>query len=292
MRKLLREPLLHFMLLGFGLFLLHGWVGIAASASDTSIVITQGRIEQLKTGFSRMHQREPNDAELKSMIDDAIREEILYREAKALGLDQDDTIVRRRLSQKLQFVSEDVASVPEPTDAQLQAFLTTNPDRFRSETRYSLSHVYLDPQQHGQRMEADTQSLLAALRPLGGGGDASKLGDAFLLGYVFRDVKASEVVRLFGARFETALRTLPTGQWQGPVTSGYGAHLVFIDERDDDRVAELDQVRDEVRRAWLDEQRRQANERLYADLRKRYDVLVEVGAKDRGAFSLAVERQQ
>lgn len=292
MRKLLREPLLHFMLLGFGLFLLHDWMGTSTSASDTSIVITQGRIEQLGIGFSRMHQREPNDAELRSMIEDAIREEVLYREAKALGLDQDDTIVRRRLSQKLEFVSEDVASVPEPTDSQLQAFLTAHPDRFRSETRYSFSHVYLDPQRHGQLFEAHTKNLLAALQPLSKNGDATTLGDAFLLGHRFRDVKASEVARLFGASFETALRTLPTREWKGAVPSGYGAHLVFIDERDDDRVAELDQVRDEVRRAWVDEQRRQANERFYADLRKRYEVTIEAGTKARGAVVLAVEGQQ
>ena len=287
MRKLLREPLLHFMLLGFGLFLLHGWMAGPGGGAGKSIVITQGRIEQLAAGFARMHQRAPGASELEALIDDAIREEIFYREAKALGLDQDDTIVRRRLRQKLEFVSEDVVPVPEPTDVQLLGYLQANPEKFRSETRYSLSHVYLNPQRHGQRLAGDTQVLLAELQRVGATADASKLGDAFLLEHHFQSVAASELVRLFGAGFEAALRALPTGEWQGPVPSGYGAHLVFVDRRDDGRVAALEHVRGEVRREWIHEQRQQANERFYADLRKRYEVTVERATASGGAPALA-----
>src|SRR5436853_4806948 len=137
MRKLLREPFVHFMLLGFGLFLLHGWMAGPASSSGKSIVITQGRIEQLTVGFARMHQRAPAASEVDALVEDSIREEILYREAKALGLDRDDTIVRRRLRQKLEFISEDVARVREPTDVQLRDYLQAHPEKFRSETRDS-----------------------------------------------------------------------------------------------------------------------------------------------------------
>jgi hypothetical protein len=233
MRKLLREPLLHFMLLGFGLFLLHGWIAAPTAGSGKSILITQGRIEQLATGFARMHQRAPAPNELESLIDDAIREEIYYREAKALGLDQDDTIVRRRLRQKLEFVSEDVVPVPEPTDAQLRDYLQAHPEKFRSEARYSLSQVYINPQRHGQRLAGHMQVLLAELQRVGATADARKLGDALLLENRFQNITASEVVRLFGAGFETALRALPTNEWQGPVPSGYGVHFVFVDKRDD-----------------------------------------------------------
>lgn len=292
MRKLLREPLLHFMLLGFALFLLHGWMAGPGGGSGKGIVITQGRIEQLAAGFARMHQRAPVASELEALIDDAIREEIFYREAKALGLDQDDTIVRRRLRQKLEFVSEDVVPVAEPTDAQLLGYLQANPGKFRSETRYSLSHVYLNPQRHGQRLAGDTQVLLAELQRVGATADASKLGDAFLLEHRFQSVTASELVRLFGAGFETALRTLPTGEWQGPVPSGYGAHLVFVDRRDDGRVAALELVREEARREWIHDQRQQANGRFYADLRKRYEVTVERPTASGGASALAVRMQQ
>ena len=292
MRKLLREPLLHFMLLGFGLFLLHGWIVGPAGGSGKSIVITQGRIEQLAVGFARMHQRAPVASELEALIDDAIREEIFYREAKALGLDQDDTIVRRRLRQKLEFVSEDVVPVPEPTDVQLRGYLQAHPEKFASEARYSLSQVYLDPQRHGQRLAGDIEALLAQLQRVGAGADASKLGDAFLLEHRFQNVTASELVRLFGASFETALRALPTNEWRGPVPSGYGVHLIFVDKRDDGRAAALEQVRDEVRREWIHDQRQQANERFYADLRKRYEVTVERPTASGGASALAAGMRQ
>ena len=159
-RRWLREPLLHFLLLGCGLFLLYGWVGRTKAEGDT-IVISQAQIEQLSAGFVRMYQRVPDPAELQGLIDEAIHEEIYYREAKALGLDRDDTIVRRRLSQKLQFVSENVTPIPDPTEAQLEAYLRDNPARFQLEIRYSLTQVYLDPEQHGARLADAAQSLLA-----------------------------------------------------------------------------------------------------------------------------------
>jgi len=292
MRKLLREPLLHFMLLGLGLFLLHGWMAGPAGGSGRSIVITQGRIEQLAAGFARMHQRAPAASELEALIDDAIREEIFYREAKALGLDQEDTIVRRRLRQKLEFVSEDVVPVPEPTDGQLRGYLQAHPEKFRSEASYSLSQVYLNPQRHGERLAVHMQSLLAELQRVGAVADASKLGDALLLEHRFQNVTASELARLFGVEFETALRALPTTEWHGPVPSGYGVHLVFVDKRDDGRAVALEYVRDEVRREWIHDQRQQANERFYADLRERYEVTVERPTANGSASALTVDMRQ
>jgi len=273
-RRVLREPLLHFLLLGLGLFLVHGWLVPGGGGPGERIVITQGRIEQLTTGFALMKQRPPAADELKALIDDAIREEIFYREAKAIGLDQDDTIVRRRLRQKLEFVSQDVTPVPEPSVAQLQAYLHSHPDQFRLETRYTYSQVYLDPQRHRQ-LQADTAQMLATLQRAGSTVDAGTLGDTLLIGHHFDGIAASEVARLFGTKFEYALRALPTGPWQGPVHSGYGVHLVRISHRDDSRTASLDEVRSEVRRRWLHDQREAANERFYADLRKRYQVTVE-----------------
>ena len=286
MRKLIREPLMHFMLLGFGLFLVHGWIAGPAGGSSKSVVITQGRIEQLAAGFARMHQRAPGASELDALIDDAIREEVLYREAKALGLDQDDTIVRRRLRQKLEFVSEDVVPVPEPTDVQLGAYLRAHPEKFHSEARYSLSQVYLNPQRQGPRLADKIQTMLAQLR-MGAVADPSKLGDAFLLEHRFENVTASDLVRVFGAGFETTLRAVPTNEWQGPVPSGYGMHLVFVDKRADGQAAALEHVRSEVRREWIHDQRQQANERFYAGLRKRYEVTVERLTANGGASPLA-----
>lgn len=275
MSRLLREPLLHFLLLGIGLFFVYAWVGGPSGGDGERFVITQGRVEQLAAGFARMYQRAPDPAELDGLIEDAIREEIYYREAKALALDQDDTIVRRRLRQKLEFVSEDVASVPEPDDAQLQAYLEGHPETFRTSRRYSMSHVYLNPQRHGPGLGDTTRRLLADLKSAGRDAEPAGRGDAFLLDHRFDDIAAEELARLFGAGFETRLRALPVGEWQGPVPSGYGLHLVFLRERDDGRASSLAAVRGAVRDEWIREQRLQANERFYAGLRKRYSVTVE-----------------
>jgi hypothetical protein len=273
-RPLLREPLLHFLLLGLGLFLLHGWIGGSPSGDGERIVITSGRVEQLVAGYVRANRRAPLRTEIDGMIEDAVREEILYREAMAMGLDKDDTIVRRRLRQKLEFISEDVAPVAEPTDAQLQAYMDSRAATYRAEPRYSLSLVYLDPQKRGSRLGTDAAGMLTALREHGAQA-TDVAGDSFLLPHAYDSMGASEMSRLFGAQFEATLRTLPLNAWQGPISSGYGAHLVFLRSREGGGAPDLRDVRDGVRNDWIAEQRRLANDRIYADLRKRYQVTVE-----------------
>jgi hypothetical protein len=269
-----REPLLHFLLLGAGLFLLHGWVGSSAAGEGEQIVISEGRVAQLALGFQRMHQRAPDPGELDALIDDAVREEIYYRAAKALELDRDDTIVRRRLRQKLEFLSEDVTPLPEPTQAELQAHLLRHPERFRTERRYSLSQIYLDPQRHGARLARDAARLLAECTRRGPDADPGGRGDPALLPQRFEQVSANELSRLFGAQFEGALATLPVGTWAGPVPSGVGLHLVSVRERLEERPASLAEAADEVRRDWVQSQRAEANARFYAELRERYVVSI------------------
>lgn len=285
MRKLLREPLLHFAVLGLVLFLGYHWLSGRVSTGDR-VVITQGRVEQLAAGFNAIHQRMPTVAELDGMIEESVREEVYSREAIAMGLDQEDTIIRRRLMTKLQFISEDTTPIAEPTDAQLQAYLDVHAADFRLESRYSLTHVYLDPQRHGPRLDADAQALLAQLRR-DGPAVAGKLGDPFLLELQLDDVAASELSRQFGGEFELALRTLPIGEWSGPVPSSFGTHLILVRGREAERTARLDDVRDDVRRKWTQDQRDQANDRFYKDLRKRYAVTVERPASIGGDASIA-----
>ena len=278
MRRWLREPALQFLLIGTGLFLAYGWLHGRASFSRDTIVITEGRIEQLAAGFAGLHRRPPTREELDGMVQDAVREEILYREAMALHLDADDVIVRRHLAQKLQFVSEDTHPVPEPTQAQLRDFLAQHPQQFQAERGYSFTQVFLNPQRHGSQLQADAQRLLAALRTAPDDAALVKGGDPFLLDSHFERLPAGETARLFGADFEKALRTIATGQWQGPVTSSLGTHLVLLRLRDEPAPPQLADIQAEVRRAWMNEQRELANARFYAELRRRYDVKVQLPA--------------
>lgn len=288
MRKLLREPLLHFLVLGAGLFVVHGWLVGSGGYSRDSIVINRGQVEHLAAGFARVHQRPPMRHELDGLVKEAIREEVFYREAVAQGLDRDDVVIRRRLMQKLEFLAQDIDPAPEPTEAQLQDYLRQHPDKFQLEPRYTFRQVYLNPERHGAQLEADAASLLAELPTLKPEAAAAR-GDAFLLEHRFDATDAGEVRRLFGAEFAATLATLPAGVWQGPVTSGYGTHIVLVEHRDSGRVASLQDVRQQAVREWKYEQQQTANARFYDGLRKRYDVSVERAEGRKNASALAAE---
>ncbi len=283
MRRWLREPTLQFLLMGTALFLAYGWLHGRASFSKDTIVISEGRIEQLAAGFASLHRRPPTREEIDSMVDDAVREEVFYREAMSLHLDENDVIVRRHLAQKLQFVSQDTHPPPEPTQAQLREFLEQNPQQFQAERGYTFTQVFIDPQRHGPRLQADVEHLLASLRHAPADPQLVRSGDPFLLDSHFERLPAGETARLFGPDFEAALARLPTGEWQGPVASSFGTHLVQLSVRDEPGELKLAELQVEVRRAWMDKQRELANARLYAELRSRYDVKVELPPAPREA---------
>jgi hypothetical protein len=274
-RGLLREPLVHFFVAGVALFAV--WEGRSNGAATRTdrIVVSAATVETLAGNWARIRHRPPTAAELEGLIDDHIREEVLYREALALGLDRDDTIIRRRLRQKLEFVSEDVAVQVEPTEAQLEAFLSENPDAFRVEPRHSFRHVFLSPGRRGAALGRDAEQLLAALNQPGETQRVEEEGDPFLLPFEFDATPSEEVRRLFGEEFAVALPTLEPGRWQGPIRSGYGVHLVLVERRVPGRVPALGEVRDSVRREWMAKTRRDTNEAFHQRLRSRYTVAVE-----------------
>jgi hypothetical protein len=271
----LREPLVHFLAIGAGLFLLSGLVGDPSGLQSGRIVVTPAQVQHLAAGFTRVWQRPPTQGELDGLIEDHIREEVYYREALAMGLDREDTIIRRRLRQKMEFVTDDVAAQAEPTDEQLRAYLKEHPDAFRIERRFTFSQVYLNPGRHGEHLARDTAQLLAQLNQAGGKADVSALGDSFLLEHTFEAAPASEIAKQFGEKFGAKLGELAPGQWQGPVESGYGVHLVFVSKRTEGRVPALEEVRDAVRREWTNARRLEVNEKFYQELLKRYTVVVE-----------------
>jgi hypothetical protein len=274
MKRLLREPLVHFLVLGAALFVVFGLVGKSAGVAPGKIVVTRTQIESLAAGFSRTWQRPPTADELDGLIQDRVREEVYCREAIALGLDQDDPVIRRRLRQKMEFVSEDAATQPEPTESDLRTYLAAHADVFRIEPRITFRHVYLDPARH-QDLEAEARRLVDELNASGREADISKVGDPFLLDHTFDAVPAGVIAKQFGETFAAKLGELPLGRWQGPIESGYGAHLVYVGARVPGRTPALDEVRDAVRREWANAQRLEASEAFYRGLQKKYAVTIE-----------------
>jgi PPIC-type PPIASE domain len=271
--KLLREPLLHFLLVGAGLFLLFRLASQEPSQPTGKIVVTSARIEQLAVTFARTWQRRPTAEELEGLIQGFIREEVFYRQALALGLDRDDTAIRRRLQQKMEFIAEDVAARVEPTEEELRDYFLKHPGSFRLEQRYTFRHIYLDPKRHGDALQQDAERLLVELHK--SGTDPAMLGDGFLLDYEFKSMNSHDVFGTFGEEFATRLAQLPMGKWQGPVTSAYGAHLVFVEQKTDGRVPALEEVRDLVKRGWVNSRQTELREQFYQNLLRSNTVTVE-----------------
>src|SRR5687768_1882253 len=200
MKRALREPLVHFLLLGVAIFAVRGWTHKPTADDPEKIVLTEGEIESMAVGFGRTWRRPPTREELEGLIRDRVQEEVYCREAMALGLGKDDTIIRRRLRQKMEFVTDDIAALAEPADNELNAFLKAHADAFRSERQFTFSHVYLSPERRGENLARDAGQLLARLRQAGDQADVSELGDSFLLEHKFQSLPASEAVKQFGEK--------------------------------------------------------------------------------------------
>jgi hypothetical protein len=271
LRPLLREPLLHFLVLGGLLFLLFGLTRAPDQTRPRQIHVTAAQVEQLAAQFSRTWMRPPTEEELAGLIEQHIRSEVFYREALAMGLDQDDPYVRNRLGQKLEFLLDDLSAEAEPSNERLAQYLLDHPERYRLPARISFRQVYLNPDRHS-RLEADAADLLARLRA---GAEPTTLGDVSLLGQAFDDLTRPEVARQFGDAFAESLLELEPRQWLGPIPSGLGAHLVRVDSRQPARLPTLAEVRPQVLRDWQDQQRREQKEQAYARLRQRYEITVE-----------------
>jgi len=289
MRKLLKEPLLHFLVLGALLFSGYAWMHRGGQPQAGRVMVTQGQIDSLRVTFSRVWQRPPTPSELDGVIQDYIREEVLAREAMTLGLDRDDSVIRRRLRQKMEFIANDLAAPPEPTDAQLKEFLTNHPDLFRIESRITVRQVFLNPAQRGDALQRDAARMLAELNRPGTTADFRTLGDTTMLNSEIVNVPVSEVARQFGEEFSRQVEQMPTGRWQGPVTSGYGDHLVLVADWTPGRMPALAEVREQVAREWVDARRREDNERFYQKLLKRYVVTIEGGPSGVRGEALAAQ---
>jgi hypothetical protein len=282
-----KEPLLHFLLLGALLFAIHTWAGDRGRGTNRNeIVVTAGRVRSLTETFTRQWNRPPSPDELAGLVRDFVREEVLMREALALGLDRYDTIVRRRLAQKMEFLSDDLAAVGEPTAEALRAHLAEHPERFRVDPRFTFSQIHLDREKRGNALAADAAKLLGDLNAPDAAPNLDALGDSRLLDARYVNVSAREIDAQFGAAFAARLDTLPHGRWEGPIESGYGAHLVRIEAFTPGRLPALEEVRDRVAQEWTAARRSAAQEAHLQALLARYEVTVEPEA----ASALSNER--
>jgi peptidyl-prolyl cis-trans isomerase C len=277
MKRFLREPLLHFLVLGGLLFAVYAAFGRGSARVEPvrQITLTLDDLRQLQIGFAAQWQRPPNDREMIGLIENRIKEEILYREALAMGLDKDDTIVKRRMAQKMEFLAEDVSAAHEPTTDELKAWFAKNTAMFTQPARVSFRHLYFSPDRRGKSAWSDST---AALRKLAGKpadwAGAAALGDPFMFQDYLADRTAEQIAKDFGPPFAKTLFVQKPGAWSGPIESGYGWHLVFVDSLTPERAAAFEEVEPDVKTAWLATRKAEAWDKAYKAMRSKYELVL------------------
>lgn len=290
MKKWHKEPLVHFLILGALIFFLFSFVKDEKSnVAGNKIVISTADMERLSVNWARKWNRPPTEAELKRLVETFIREEVYYREALALGLDRNDTVLRRRLMQKMEFMTNDLAELTTPDEDALNQFFLDNQDKYELPARVSFTHIYFSVDKRGARAASDAKRVLSELATASGSVPrAPQRGDSFMLPYDFTRESPFEVARVFGSGFADRLLETGINAWQGPIESGYGLHLVRIREKIDSRVPELAEVIDKVRNDWMYEQRQKTNEAVYRKLKERYEIVVDEMPKRSGMAKATV----
>jgi hypothetical protein len=273
--RLLREPLTQFLLMGLLLFVVYDIRQRYAGPGERTdrIELTDDDLRQIALAWVAQGRPAPSPEEMRSLVDARVREEILYREALALGLDENDTIVRRRLAQKMEFLFEDVARLRDPSADELRRWFERHADRFALPARVTFRLLYFSPDRRGPRAHED--AALALERLAGKAIDAPEtaaLGDPFMFQDYYGDRTPDDVARTFGPGFARAVFDVAPGRWVGPVESGYGWHLLWVDSVTPGRVPTFEEVEPDVRTAWIEEQRAGIREEAFAAMRARYEV--------------------
>lgn len=268
MRPWLKEPLLHFLLVGTLLFAAYGWLNRENADAPRTVRISVAEVNWLKETWARQWQRPPTEEELRGLVTDYLKEALLAREAAEMGLDENDTVIRRRLAQKMEFLVQDTARLAEPGDAELRRFYDANRAHYQAPARVSFTQLFF-------RNESDAKQGLAQLATR----SPDELGDPSMLERHHAEADAQAVTSQFGDAFSRAVFGLETGQWQGPVASGYGFHLVRVSAREDAQPLPYEAVRAQVLEDWQREEQTRAGQRFYAELLNKYDVVVDDSVK-------------
>lgn len=270
-KKFFQDPLAQFLLIGAALFVVYAIMNPATPGDgERRIVVSAGRIEQLASIFAKTWQRPPTREELQGLINDYVLEEVYYRQALAMGIDKNDTMIRRRLRQKMEFFSDDAAALIEPGDEALKAYLAANESKFRTEPVYTFRQIFFNPEKHPGSPLAYVQARAEVLRA---GGKIE--GDQTLLPESFAEAPGQTVDSTFGTGFAKKLDDLTLGEWSGPVVSGIGLHLIRLESRIPGRLPALEEIRPVVQREWTNQKRLELRQKFNAELLKDYQVVIE-----------------
>jgi peptidyl-prolyl cis-trans isomerase C len=286
LKKLLREPLVQFLMIGLALFAGYRALnpGLEPRGQSSRIELTDDDLLQMSVAWLAQGRPAPTAEQMRNLVELRVREEILYREALALGLDKEDTIVKRRLAQKMEFLAEGVAAAAEPTSEEIRTWFATNPQRFALPPRTTFRHLYFSFDRRGQgAREAALRALPQVADKPNDLPDAAALADRFMFQDYYADRSLDDVAKLFGPNFARAVMELTPGSWQGPIESGYGWHLVWVDTIESSRVPAFEEIEADVKTEWAAEQRADSKRKMFDAMRARYEVVLP-GVSGRNAF--------
>ncbi|MGF1901628.1 hypothetical protein [Aliivibrio sifiae] len=285
MIKIIKDPFIHFMVIGAALFAVYEFNRDADEGNINQITISEIEVNNAINGWEKRWQRLPSDKELQAVLEQKVRQEVFYREALALNLGQDDPVVRRRLAEKMMFIANDLVVPEQASDKQLTAFMQSSPDKFTKPVITTFKHVYFNPDLHN----IETAELLTFIEeqrkalnddrepPI----DYQTLSDDFYNDLSIQNIPEYQIARIFGKQFTQELAQVPSGEWYGPITSGYGKHLIKMEYRSEPELTPLSDIRDKVLASWKVAQQKQSNDSLYESLRGNYDVVIEKTTMER-----------
>jgi parvulin-like peptidyl-prolyl isomerase len=275
--KVLREPLLHFMFIGAFIYLLYSvFAEPVAENNDKTIVVTASEIEWMKVSWQKRWNRPPTEKEFDGLIQQFIKETVLYREALTMGLNKHDMVIRRRLAQKLEFLAKDLVSLTPPTEEELQAYFDTHKSLYKEPKLYTFIQVFVDPDKREDATLDDSEKIKKKLIALGNNiADAGSFGDNLMLQNYFPQKEVSEIQKQLGSGFAETLITLTPGKWHGPILSGFGVHLVYVSDIIEPPLPMFSDVREHVVANWTTDKSEELNKQFYISLRDQYNIVIE-----------------
>jgi len=280
--KIFREPLVQFFFIGAVIYLLYGvFAEPAAEETDKTIVVSAGEIEWMNASWQKRWNRPPTAAEFDGLVQQYIKETVLYREALTMGLNKHDQIIRRRLAQKLEFLAKDLVALTPPTEEELQTYFNEHMSFYQEPAGFTFTQVFIDPDKRGDATLADAEKIKAALIAQGDAVEnAGELGDDLMLQNYYPENDKADIQRLFGSGFAESVTELSPGQWHGPVLSGYGVHLVYVHNIIEPPAPVFAELRERVALDWETARGIELNQKFYANLRDQYTIIIEQPEQD------------
>ena len=281
--QLFKEPLLQFLIIGAAIY---GAYTLFASPEDdyrdNTIRVDANRINVMISEWEARWNRSPTRQEMEGLIQAYIKEDVLYRQAVAMGLNEDDPITRRRMAQKLEFLTSDLASFQQPAEGELKQFFEENLDSYRDPDLISFTQIFINPDTRGDATLVYAKQILEQVKAAGKPTEeTSGLGDRLMLQNYFAAATELDIRRQLGSGFAEQVMKLEPGQWHGPVLSGYGVHLVYIHDFQEAAAPVLENVQNRVREDWLAMKRDEFNAKFLKSLKDRYQIIIEELPVDR-----------